>query len=128
MNFFLSPAEDIANENILKPNELITAVLLDAPKAKTKSYYIKQVARESYDWSLADVAVVAEVSGKKCEKIAITLGAASPVPMHSEPAERMMTQSTYQRAKCRSRCQGRNGTGPAFIDECVQGPVVRSNY
>jgi len=78
-DFFVPPSKDIAMENNLQTKEII----LPAPTKNTKSAYIKQVARESYDWSLGDVAVVFEVSGNTCRTASIVLGAAAPVPYRS---------------------------------------------
>lgn len=89
-DFFVSPLQDPTTETILQPQELITEIVVPPPAATTKSYYIKQVARESYDWSLGDVAVVAEVAGNTCQKASIVLGAAAPVPYRSLPAEQAM--------------------------------------
>jgi xanthine dehydrogenase YagS FAD-binding subunit len=89
-DFFVSPAQDVSRENILQKKDLITAIKIPAPTANTKSYYIKQVARESYDWSLADVAVVAEMKGNTCQNIAIALGAAAPTPIRSYEAESLL--------------------------------------
>ena len=93
-DFFVAPAKDVARENILQPQEIITEIVLPAPSATTKSYYLKQVARESYDWSLGDVAVVAEVTGNTCQRASIVLGAAAPVPFRSIPAEKAMEKKT----------------------------------
>ena len=90
--FFVTPYEDINKENVLKKGEIITAVTLPSSK-KIKSYYIKQGARASYDWAIADVAVVLELSGKKCKNAKIVLGAASPVPVRSESAENILVNN-----------------------------------
>ena len=87
-DFFVTAAKDISMENILKAKEIITEIILPAPTKNTKSAYIKQVARESYDWSLGDVAVVFEVSGNNtCRSASIVLGAAAPVPYRSMEAQ-----------------------------------------
>jgi len=80
-DFFVHPSVDSRTENVLNANEIITSVVVPAVSENTKSYYIKQAARESHDWAMADVAVVAEMSGTRCKKAEIALGAASPVPM-----------------------------------------------
>ncbi|MBR9997688.1 MAG: FAD binding domain-containing protein [Cyclobacteriaceae bacterium] len=85
-DFFVHPSKDSRTENILKANEMITAVTVPAAGENIKSYYIKQGARESHDWALADVAVVAEMSGTRCKKAEIALGAASPVPVKAKAA------------------------------------------
>lgn len=85
-DFFVSPDVNPAKENILEANEIITAVILPKAKDNVKSYYIKMGQRESNDWPLADVAVVAELSGEKCKKAKVVLGAAAPVPYVSKEA------------------------------------------
>ena len=85
--FFVPASKDISMETVLGPKELITEILLPAPSKNTRSAYIKQAARESYDWSQGDVAVVMEVSGNKCKSASIVLGAAAPVPYRSEEAQ-----------------------------------------
>ncbi len=84
--FFVLPGDDSTRENILKANEIITAVILPPPANGTKSFYIKQGERESYDWALADVAVVMEMAGNTCKKASVVLGAAAPVPILSKEA------------------------------------------
>jgi len=78
--FFVHPETDSRTENVLASNELITSVTLPAVNSNTKSYYIKQGARESHDWAIADVAVVAEISGGVCKNTEVVLGAAAPIP------------------------------------------------
>jgi xanthine dehydrogenase YagS FAD-binding subunit len=92
--FFVHPEVDSRSENILNSNELITAVVIPTVKAGTKSYYIKQGARESHDWAMADVAVVMEMSGSKCNKAEIVLGAAAPIPIRSTAASGQLTGKT----------------------------------
>lgn len=93
-DFFVSAGQDIAMETILQAKEIITEIVLPAPSKNTKSYYIKQVARESYDWSLGDVAVVIEASGDTCKSASIVLGAAAPVPYRSVQAQQAMEKKT----------------------------------
>jgi xanthine dehydrogenase YagS FAD-binding subunit len=93
-DFFVTAGKDIAMENILQAKEIITEIILPAPSNNTKSAYIKQVARESYDWSLGDVAVVLEVSGDTCRTASIVLGAAAPVPYRSVEAQQAIEKKT----------------------------------
>jgi len=85
--FFVLPNIDRTRETILEAGEMITAVVLPLAKKNTSSHYIKMGERESNDWPNADVAVVVELNGNKCKKANIVLGAAAPVPIHSEAAE-----------------------------------------
>ena len=89
-DFFVSAGEDMSMETILQSKELITDIVLPPFSKSTKSAYLKHVARESYDWSLGDVAVVMEVSGNTCKSASIVLGAAAPVPYRSLQAQEAM--------------------------------------
>jgi xanthine dehydrogenase YagS FAD-binding subunit len=84
--FFVHPGDDASKENILKANELITAVILPPLKDNVKSFYIKKGPRESYDWALADVAVKAVMKGDQAKNVSVALGAAAPIPILSEAA------------------------------------------
>jgi len=92
--FFVSAGEDISMETILGAKEIIKEIIIPAPSKNTKSAYIKQVARESYDWSLGDVAVVFEVSKDTCRTASIVLGAAAPVPYRSVEAQEAIENKT----------------------------------
>jgi xanthine dehydrogenase YagS FAD-binding subunit len=104
-DFFVAPGDDSSRENILEADELITAVTVPPISSKVRSYYIKQGARESYDWALADVAVVAEISGTTCKKAAVALGAAAPVPLLSEPAAQALEGKTLDEATASSTAE-----------------------
>jgi xanthine dehydrogenase YagS FAD-binding subunit len=88
--FFVGPGEDASTETILKDDEIITGITLPAQGSNSKSYYIKQGPRKSYDWSIADVAVVLKMNGSRCEDARLVLGAAAPTPLRSRAAERVL--------------------------------------
>ncbi len=89
--FFTTPEANVTCENNAKSKEIITNIMLPAATANTRSFYIKQGQRESYDWSMGDVAVVLEMDGKRCKSAKIVLGAAAPVPMRAAKAEALLT-------------------------------------
>jgi xanthine dehydrogenase YagS FAD-binding subunit len=86
-DFFVSPSEDISKENILNGKDLIVGIEIPAMNKNIKSLYAKQTERESFDWSMGDVAIVALMNGQKCENIRIVLGSAAPVPYRLEAVE-----------------------------------------
>lgn len=100
--FFVDPDTDSRQENILKAGELITAVKLPPAGPNVKSYYLKQGARESHDWAIADVAIVAEMSGKRCKKAEIVLGAAAPVPLKAAEAARSLEGKIFDEATAKA--------------------------
>ena len=92
--FFIKPAVDVTRETVLQAKDVITAVVLPAPTKGTRSFYIKQAAKESYDWALADTAVVLEMKGDRCRKARVVLGAAAPVPLRAGAVEAYLTGKT----------------------------------
>lgn len=129
-DFFVSVGEDISMENVLQAKEIITEIILPAPTKNTRSAYIKQVARESYDWSLADVAVVMEVSGNSCRSASIVLGAAAPVPYRSIEAQQAIenkiinsenAMAAAEAAMAKARPLAKNGYKvPLFVSTIKQ--------
>lgn len=100
--FFVHPEDNSKNETILETGDLITGVTIPAPKSGTKSHYIKYGVRESHDWAMADVAVVLEMSGSKCNNAEVVLGAAAPVPVKSEAAAKKLAGKTISESVARS--------------------------
>jgi xanthine dehydrogenase YagS FAD-binding subunit len=90
-NFWVTPEQDISRENVLAPDEMITAVHIPAPAANARSAYMKLGEKESFDWPLSEVAVVIEQNGGNVSRAAIILGAAAPVPLRARAAEAALT-------------------------------------
>lgn len=88
--FFVPPQTELRKENVLAADELLTQVLLPAPATGTKSAYVRQGEKESFDWPVAEVAVVLEMDGNTCRKASVVLGAAAPVPWRAREAERTL--------------------------------------
>jgi xanthine dehydrogenase YagS FAD-binding subunit len=89
-SFFVHPREDVLRENSLGAGEMITAIRVPLPKGGTKAAYLKQGEKESFDWPLADVAAVIEMSGAAVRKASIILGAAAAVPRRATGAEKYL--------------------------------------
>jgi xanthine dehydrogenase YagS FAD-binding subunit len=87
-DFFVLPEVDIHRENDLKPGEIVTAIVVPALGPTARSVHIKQGERDSFDWPLADVAVVLDLaSDGTCHLASVVLGAAAPVPHRAKAAE-----------------------------------------
>ncbi len=125
-DFFVHPETDEKRENILKANELITEVVIPPVTTGTKSHYIKYVARESHDWALADVAVTLEMTGGKCRRAEIVIGAAAPVPLRlDEPAKALEGHSINEKlAKKAGDIAMRNAT--PLAKNAYKIPVFRA--
>jgi xanthine dehydrogenase YagS FAD-binding subunit len=109
--FFVAPETDLLRENQLKQGEVITALRVPAPARGAASAYAKQGEKESFDWPLAEVAVMVERGPLgRCTQARVVLGAFAPVPHRSVAAERaLMGQMIDERsaaAAARAALQG----------------------
>jgi xanthine dehydrogenase YagS FAD-binding subunit len=101
--FFVPPAVNLHAENQLAADEVITAIRLPALPSGAKTYYIKQMEKDSFDWPIADAAVVLQMDGNTCKKASIVLGAAAPIPHRAAEAEQALqgqavTEETARKA------------------------------
>ena len=85
--FLILPNVDLHRENTLGEGEIITNIRVPKLPAGATSHYIKQGEKESFDWPIAEVAVVLEKDGNTCKRAAIIMGAAAPVPHRAREAE-----------------------------------------
>jgi xanthine dehydrogenase YagS FAD-binding subunit len=86
--FFLTPDQDIARENDLKPGEILTAVVLPPSGPGVRSAHQRQGETDSFDWPIADVAAVIDMDTDGiCRHASVVLGAAAPVPYRAKGAE-----------------------------------------
>ena len=87
-DFFVPVEKDLQRENDLQPQEILTAIRLPKMPTNTRMAHIKQGEKDSFDWPLADVAVILDFSpDSSCKRAGIILGAAAPVPHRAKSAE-----------------------------------------
>jgi xanthine dehydrogenase YagS FAD-binding subunit len=87
-DFFVSPDLDLQRENDLKPGEILTAIRLPPLPASMRMAHLKQGETDSFDWPIADVAVLLDLSPDgSCRSAAVILGAAAPVPHRAISAQ-----------------------------------------
>jgi xanthine dehydrogenase YagS FAD-binding subunit len=91
-NFLIGPDTDITRENTLRAGEILTAVVLPPLPDSTRSVFLKQAEKPSFDWSIADVAVVLDrAADGRCQRASVVLGAAAPIPWRATQAEAALT-------------------------------------
>ena len=112
--FFVLPDRDIHGENDLKPGEILAAVLLPKPVPRARSVHLKQGEKDSFDWPIADVAVLLERDKAEiCRKVSIVLGAASPVPHRATAAEAVLRDKSVREETAREAARAAlSGTSP----------------
>jgi len=85
-SIFVRPEQDVTREHSLAAGELLTEIRLPATGGM-RSAYTKLMEKESFDWPVAEVATVLQMSGGRVEKASIILGAAAPIPWRAKQAE-----------------------------------------
>jgi xanthine dehydrogenase YagS FAD-binding subunit len=84
--FFVLPSQNLAQENVLAPNELITHVTVPPSRgAKNANYEVR--FKQSHDWPLAMAAAVLDLSGGRVRSARIVMGAVAPIPWRAEAGE-----------------------------------------
>ena len=87
--FFLTPQAEGEREYDLKPNELLTEIVIPAAGgARSATYEVRQ--KEALDWPLAAASVVLRMSGKQVKSARVVLGHVAPVPWPSPEAEQTL--------------------------------------
>jgi xanthine dehydrogenase YagS FAD-binding subunit len=87
--FFVIPKSGNEREHDLRPNEIVTEILIPpARNVKAAHYEVRQ--KEAFDWPLALAAVALKMKGSNLESARIVLGYVAPVPWPSAEAERAL--------------------------------------
>lgn len=86
--FFLSPAAEGQREVDLKPNEILTEILLPATTAKNATYEVRQ--KDALDWPLTAASVALTMSGSTVSKAMIVMGHVAPAPVVAGSAAAML--------------------------------------
>jgi xanthine dehydrogenase YagS FAD-binding subunit len=84
--FFLTPKSDAEREYDLKPNEIVTEILIPV-KAGTRSATYEVRQKEALDWPLTAASVALTMAAGKVQSARIVLGHVAPVPWRSTEAE-----------------------------------------
>ncbi len=87
--FFLAPGSETEREIDLKPNEIVTGILLPAAAGeKSATYEIRE--REMLDWPLVTASVALKISGGKVSSARVVLGHVAPMPWVAVAAEQYL--------------------------------------
>jgi xanthine dehydrogenase YagS FAD-binding subunit len=90
---FVAPSSDQEREHAIKPNEVLTEVVVPHHgAAKSAVYEVRQ--KEALDWPLAAAAVVLHMDGQTVKGARVVLGHVAPVPWPSREAEEALAGKT----------------------------------
>jgi xanthine dehydrogenase YagS FAD-binding subunit len=132
---FVAPEQDVQREHVLKPDELLTAVIVPVPPAGARSAYGKLAEKESFDWPLAETTVVLEIAGGRVAKAAVALGAAAPVPLRASGAEKALVGQAINAETARAAAKAallgatplaRNGYRLALFETLLARTILKA--
>jgi xanthine dehydrogenase YagS FAD-binding subunit len=87
--FFVAPASASAREIALRPNEILTEIIVPSGRgAKNATYEVRQ--KEALDWPLATASVALQMKGSSVASARIVLGHVGPTPVAATEAEKML--------------------------------------
>jgi xanthine dehydrogenase YagS FAD-binding subunit len=91
--FTLPTMQNVRTENVLKPNELLTHVILPAP-GNLKSGHYEVRYKTSHDWPIAFATVLLTMNGTTVQSARVVMGAVAPIPWRSAAAEQALAGKT----------------------------------
>ncbi len=86
--FFVKPTSDTQREISLKPNELITAILVPEHPGTNVTYEIRE--RMAMDWPLAAASIALKMNGGKISEAKVVLGHVAPTPYAATAADQFL--------------------------------------
>ena len=91
--FFITPDKPNAREIVLRPNEIVTQIVVPpAPGARNATYEVRQ--KQALDWPLATASVVLAMKGETISSARVVLGHVAPVPWAAEKANEFLKTKT----------------------------------
>jgi xanthine dehydrogenase YagS FAD-binding subunit len=88
-DFFVTPKSDKESEHAMRPEEILTEILVPNPgDVKMSVYEVRQ--KEALDWPLAAAAVVLKVADGRIQTARVVLGHVGPTPWPAPAAEEIL--------------------------------------
>jgi xanthine dehydrogenase YagS FAD-binding subunit len=85
--FFAGPEQDVRRENVLAPDEVLTAVTLPVARLGWQGTYLKARERTAGDFAVVSVAVGYALDTGRIRQARLILGGVGPVPWRSPAGE-----------------------------------------
>jgi len=98
-DFFVLPAADVTRENILKPGEIVTHILVPDAAADMRSGYVKSSEREVWDFATVSAAAVLHGNKNKVTGGRVVLGGVAPVPWLEKEVSQGLTGAVLDDGK-----------------------------
>lgn len=94
--FFVIPKSEDDREYDLRPNEIVTEVVVPSAQGPSAFYDVRHKAY--FDWALATAAVVLHVNGRSVSSARVVMGQVAPIPWRAPEAEQALAGKTVSAA------------------------------
>lgn len=116
--FFVTPTREGEREHNIRPNELLTEILVPAHRGASMAVYeVRQ--KEAMDWPLAAAAVVLHLEGGSVAGARVVMGHVAPVPWPSPEAEEALRGKSVSEETA-------DAAGKAAVSKAT--PLSRNGY
>jgi len=132
--FFVIPKSEAQREHDLRPNEIVTEIVLPTtPGVKAAHYEVRQ--KDAFDWPLAVAAVALQMQGNTVRSARVVMGHVAPVPWVSQEAARALVgkavseetaDAAGQAAVANAKSLGRNGYKIQLARVAVKRAVLKA--
>jgi len=132
--FFVIPKSEAQREHDLRPNEIVTEIVLPTtPGVKAAHYEVRQ--KDAFDWPLAVAAVALQMQGNTVRAARVVMGHVAPVPWVSQEAARALVgkavseetaDAAGQAAVANAKSLGRNGYKIQLARVAVKRAVLKA--
>jgi xanthine dehydrogenase YagS FAD-binding subunit len=129
-DYFVMPDRSLFSENVLAPDELLTHVMLPAPRnLRSASYEVR--FKPSHDWPIPMATAVLTMNGATVQTSRIVMGAVAPIPWRAPAAEaalvgRQMTEAVAAAAAEAALKGAKPMSGNAYKVQVAKTAVKRA--
>jgi len=95
--FFVAPKDENTREIALRPDEILTEVIVPGATVKSATYEVRQ--KMALDWPLAAASVALTMNGNAVASAKVVLGHVAPTPWEAPAAEKALAGKTITAAK-----------------------------
>ncbi|MFI5671131.1 FAD binding domain-containing protein [Streptomyces sp. NPDC051704] len=124
--FHRLPADRPEQDTVIRPGEIVTAVVLPPAPPGALSLYRKARERASYAFGLASVAVVLELDGGRVRRVALAFGGLAHRPWRATTAEARLTGAVPHPDTVRAAVDAELAQARPLRDNAYKIPLARN--
>ncbi|MEU9181628.1 xanthine dehydrogenase family protein subunit M [Streptomyces sp. NPDC048550] len=124
--FHRLPADRPEQDTVIRPGEIVTAVILPAAAPGAVSLYRKARERASYAFALASVAVVLDLDDGRVRRVALAFGGLAHRPWRATTAEARLTGAVPHADAVRAAVDAELAQARSLRDNAYKIPLARN--